>query len=219
MISCGKKQHDLTVKGHIEGLKKATVYLKKVSDSGLVNVDSLVISGDPNFELTSTLESPEVYFLFLDRTSNKENAISFFADKGVTQINTSLKNFALDAKISGSKQQKIMEDYQNMIRKFNGRELDLFKEKLEAQIAKDTAKLDSLQKQSDNILKRKYLFTVNFALNNKDSEVAPYLALTEIYDAKTSLLDTINISLTEKVKTSKYGKELQAFLEKIKTEK
>jgi len=219
MISCGKKQHDLTVKGHIEGLKKGTVYLKKVSDSGLVNVDSLVISGDPNFELTSTLESPEVYFLFLDRTSNKENAISFFADKGVTQINTSLKNFALDAKISGSKQQKIMEDYQNMIRKFNGRELDLFKEKLEAQIAKDTAKLDSLQKQSDNILKRKYLFTVNFALNNKDSEVAPYLALTEIYDAKTSLLDTINISLTEKVKTSKYGKELQAFLEKIKTEK
>jgi len=219
MISCGKKQHDLTVKGHIEGLKKGTVYLKKVSDSGLVNVDSLVISGDPNFELTSTLESPEVYFLFLDRTSNKENAISFFADKGVTQINTSLKNFALDAKISGSKQQKIMEDYQNMIRKFNGRELDLFKEKLEAQMAKDTAKLDSLQKQSDNILKRKYLFTVNFALNNKDSEVAPYLALTEIYDAKTSLLDTINISLTEKVKTSKYGKELQAFLEKIKTEK
>lgn len=219
MISCGKKQHDLTVKGHIKGLKKGTIYLKKASDSGFVNVDSLVISGDPNFELHSDLESPEVCFLFLDRTSKKENAISFFADKGITEINTTLKNFTLDAEIKGSKQQKVMEDYQRMIHRFNGRDLDLLKEKFEAQIAKDTAKLDSLQKESDNVLKRKYLFTVNFALNNKDSEVAPYLALTEIYNAKTSLLDTINVSLTEKVKASKYGKELQAYLEEIKSNK
>jgi len=219
IISCGKKEHDLTVKGHIEGLKKGTIYLKKASDSGLVNVDSLVISGNPNFELHSALESPEVYFLFLDRTSKKENAITFFADKGITEINTTLKNFALDAKINGSKQQKIMEDYKSMIHRFNGRDLDLLKEKFEAQIAKDPVKLDSLQKESDNVLKRKYLFTVNFALNNKDSEVAPYLALTEIYNAKTSLLDTINVSLTEKVKTSKYGKELQAYLDDIKSKK
>jgi len=57
---------------------------------------------------------------------------------------------------------------------------------------------------------------VNFALNNKDSEVAPYLALTEIYNAKINLLDTINNSLTPKVKASKYGKDLQAFVDNIK---
>ncbi|MCL5129935.1 MULTISPECIES: DUF4369 domain-containing protein [unclassified Algibacter] len=216
MVSCGKEQHDLTVKGHIKGLKKGTVYLKKVKDSALVNVDSLVISGNPNFELHSNLETPEVFFLFLDKNSKREDGISFFADKGITEINATLKNFAYDAKIIGSEQQKVLENYQTMIGKFNGRNLDLIKDKFEAQMAGDTSKLKVIQKQTESILKRRYLYTVNFALNNKDSEVAPYLALTEIYNAKISLLDTINVSLTEKVKASKYGKELQAFIDEIK---
>ena len=67
-------------------------------------------------------------------------------------------------------------------------------------------------------MRRKYLYTTNFAINNKDSEVSPYLALTEIYNARINLLDTINNSLTAKVKASKYGKELQSFIEKIRTE-
>ena len=46
--------------------------------------------------------------------------------------------------------------------------------------------------------------------------VAPYLALTEIYDAKINLLDTINNSLTPEIKASKYGKKLQEFIDKVK---
>lgn len=216
MVSCGKEQHDLTVKGNIKGLKKGTVYLKKANDSALVNVDSLVINGNPTFELHSKIDTPEVFFLFLDKNSKKEDGISFFADKGITEINTTLKNFAYDAEIKGSEQQKVLEDYKKMIDKFNGRNLELIKEKFDAQIAGDTAKLNDVKKQSESILKRRYLFTVNFALNNKDSEVAPYLALTEIYNAKTTLLDTINVSLTEKVKASKYGKELQKFIDEVR---
>ena len=60
------------------------------------------------------------------------------------------------------------------------------------------------------------LTKINFALNNKDSEVAPYLALTEIYNAQIKYLDTINTSLTPEVKTSKYGKKLQLFIDNIK---
>jgi hypothetical protein len=69
---------------------------------------------------------------------------------------------------------------------------------------------------SDNLLKRRYLFTVNFALNHKQSEVAPYLALTELYNAKIKFLDTINNVLTPQVKASKYGKNLQQFIDNIK---
>tara|TARA_R110002033_G_scaffold1173_5_gene11021 strand:- start:1167 stop:1322 length:156 start_codon:yes stop_codon:yes gene_type:complete len=46
--------------------------------------------------------------------------------------------------------------------------------------------------------------------------VAPYLALTEIYNAQVKYLDTISNSLTPKVKDSKYGKELQSFIKTIK---
>ncbi|MFI1772291.1 DUF4369 domain-containing protein [Thalassobellus citreus] len=216
LISCGEKQHDLTVKGQIKGLKKGTIYLKKANDTTLTNVDSLVINGQSEFELHSDLESPEVFFLYLDKNSSEDDRISFFADKGVTEINTTLKNFVYDAEINGSTQQKTLEEYEKMMSRFRDQNLNLIKEGFDAKKDDNKPKLDSLQNIQKSMLKRRYLFTVNFALNHKNSEVAPYLALTEIYDAKVNLLDTINNSLSKKVKESKYGKELQVFIDKIK---
>jgi len=217
IFSCGKEQHDLTVIGNIKGLKKGSVYLKKVKDTALVMVDSVPISGNSQFELHSDLESPEVFFLYLDKNSKSEDdRILFFADKGITEINTTLKNFMFDAKITGSQQQKTLEEYQKMSSRFNEKNLNLIKESFDAQKSGDTSKFNSIQNEFDNLLKRKYLYTVNFALNNKNSEVAPYLALTEIYNAQIKYLDTINNSLTPEVKKSKYGKEFQKFIDDIK---
>ena len=216
IISCSKKQSDLVVKANIKGLKKGIIYLKKIEDTTLVTVDSMVISGNSEIELYSEIESPEVFYLYLDKNSAIKDRITFFADKGVTEITTSVKNFAGDAVIKGSAQQETFSDYQKMITRFNYQNLDLIKENLEAQKKGDSIQADSIQKMYENNIKRKYLFTVNFALNNRNSEVAPYLALSEIYNAKITFLDTINNSLSEKVKSSKYGKELQKFIDKIK---
>ncbi|WP_298556677.1 DUF4369 domain-containing protein [uncultured Algibacter sp.] len=218
-MACGKDQNDLTVKVNIEGLKKGTLYLKKVEDTIVVTVDSLVVNGNSNIELHSDLDAPEIFYLYLDKRSAEKDRISFFADKGITEINTTLKNFVFDADIKGSKQQKVLDDYKTLISKMNNRNLELIKAQFEAQKDKDTAQYIKLKKEADNSIKRKYLYTVNFALNNNDSEVAPYLALTEIYNARIDLLDTINKSLTHKVKDSKYGKELEAFIEEIKNQK
>lgn len=219
MTACGSETNDLIVKGNIKDLKKGIVYLKKANDSSLVTVDSVIVSGNSNFQLQSPIESPEIFFLYLDKNSaNNNEHIAFFADKGVTEINTTLKNFVLDAKIKGAEQQKVLEEYKAMISKMNESKLDLIKAKLEAIKAGDSLKLDSVAKAQNGLVKRKYLFTVNFALNHKDSEVAPYLALSEIYNARLDLLDTINKSLTPKVKTSKYGKELEAYIKQVKAQ-
>lgn len=218
ILSCGKEQHDLIVKTSIKGLKKGTIYLKKANDTALITVDSLIVNGNTEFELHSAIESPEMFFLYLDKNSNEKDRIPFFADKGTTEIKTNLKNFVFDAEITGTPQQKIYEEYKKLISRFNNRNLDLIKESFEAQKDGDTAKLNAVKKEAQNLVKRKYLYTVNFALSNKNSEVAPYLALTEIYNAQIKLLDTINNSLTPKVKASKYGKELQLFIDKIKDE-
>ncbi|KAA5824559.1 DUF4369 domain-containing protein [Algibacter amylolyticus] len=215
-IACGKDQSDLTVIANIKGLKKGTVYLKKMQDTLLVTVDSILVNGNPKIELHSDLEEPEVYFLYLDKQSKDTDRIPFFADKGITEINTTLKNFAFDVDIKGSEQQKVMEEYKTLISKMNNRNLEVIKEQFEAQQANDTARFSKLRNEAKSSVKRKYLYTVNFALNNKDSEVAPYLALTEIYNARIDLLDTINKSLSSKVKSSKYGKELDNFILDIK---
>ncbi len=216
IVSCTKEQPDLIVKTNIKGLKKGTVYLKKAKDTALVTVDSIMINGNSEFELYSDIESPEVFYLYLNKNTNQDDAIAFFADKGVTEINTTLKNFVFDAKIKGSKQQTTWEEYQAMISRLNNRNLELIKEQFEAQKVADTAKLSAIENEYNGLLKRKYLYAVNFAINNKDSEVAPFLALTEVYNARIKLLDTINNSLTPKVKASKYGKKLQVFIDEIK---
>ncbi|MDU8885575.1 DUF4369 domain-containing protein [Yeosuana sp. MJ-SS3] len=218
IFSCQKEeQRDLTVKVNIEGLKKGIIYLKKAQDTALIVVDSIYIDhGNSIFELHSDLNSPEIFYLTLDKKVNEQFKIPFFANRGITEISTSLKNFEIDANINGSEQQKTLEEYKKMISRFNERNLELIKENFEAQRDQDSAKLNANETEYNNLLKRKYLYTVNFAISHKDSEVAPYLALSEIYDANVKWLDTINNSLSPEVKDSKYGKELQSFIEKIK---
>ena len=45
-------------------------------------------------------------------------------------------------------------------------------------------------------------------MNNKDSEVAPYIALSEVFDANIKYLDTLYNVLPKDIALSKYGKEL-----------
>ena len=219
LFSCGNKTSDtLIVKGTIKGLKKGTVYLKKANDSTLAIIDSMLVGKDSNFRLQTTIESPEVYYLSLDKNDSDENRITFFGDKGITEINTTLKQFTYDAEIKGSKQQETLEEYLSMNSKFKNKNLELIKESFEALKDNDTALINQTEKTYKNLEKRKYLYTVNFAISNNDSEVAPYLALTELYNANIKFLDIVNDTLTPRVKASNYGKELQRFIDKIKKE-
>lgn len=216
--SCAKDNSNFTLKGSIKNLKKGTVYLQKVEDTLLVSIDSLKINGDSQFELHTHLEGPEVLYLKLDKNGEESGLISFFADQGVTEINTTLKNFSINAKIKGSKQQEKLEEYKLTMDKFKDRNLDLIKDNLEAQRSQDSILIDSSLKAYNNLIIRKYLYTINFAINNKDSEVAPYLAISEISDANVKYLDTISNALNPEIRSSKYGKELQELIKQRKIE-
>ena len=212
LCSCGKEaQHDFTLKAHIKGLKKGTVYLQKQQDSSLVSLDSMNINGDQVFELHSELPEPELLFLKLDKNDNDMGSIAFFADKGITEINTTLKNFNFDASIAGSKQQKVLEEYLVMMSKFNDQNLDIIQENLEAQKNKDTTVV-SYEDNFNSLLKRKYLYTINFAVNHPDSEVAPYLAISELQNTSVNFLEQIYDALNDDIKSSKYGIELKSLI-------
>ncbi len=216
IIACSSDKNNMHVKGTIKGLKKGTVYLKKANDTAFVIIDSFKVNKaqNYNFEFSTNIEEPEAFTIELDKSTNKDNRITFFGYEGLTTINTSLKNFGYDVSINGSKEQKLLEEYITNIKKFRNQGLDIIKQNLDSQIAKDELAFLASKKRVENHKKRKYLYTVNFALANKNSIVAPYIALTEIYDAKLSLLDTINRSLSTEVKASKYGLSLNTFIQK-----
>lgn len=216
IISCSNEKPNFTLKGQIKGLKKGTVYLEKEQDSTYKIIDSLVINGNSDFELHCNLEEPQVLYLRLNKYDSDEGIITFFADKGVTEISTTLKNFNFNAKIKGSQQQELLEEYLVMMSKFNSKNLDLIKENFEPKKESDTVNDFDFETQYNNLLKRKYLYTINFAVTHNTSEVAPYLAISEIADTNTKFLDTIYNTLADNIKSSQYGKKLKEIIENRK---
>lgn len=212
IVSCGKdKETNFTLKGSVKGLKKGVVYLQKNGDStSIIDLDSLIINGQPEFTLHANIEEPIILYLKLYKNDGEEHYIPFFADEGITEIKTTLKSFNFDAEIKGSKQQKLLNEYIKVMSKFNAENLDIIEGSFLAQKANDSITVDSLNKSSDNLLKRKYSYTIQFALNNKDNEIAPYLTLYEMPNANPIYVDSVYNSLTEVVKNSFYGKKLSA---------
>jgi hypothetical protein len=208
-ISCGKENDaNFTLKGTVKGLKKGVVYLQKDGDSSVVDLDSMTINGQKEFTLHTNIEEPVLLYLKMFKNDGAEHYIPFFADKGVTEINTTLKNFNFDSEIKGSKQQELLDDYLTIISKYNDKNLDVLEARFLAQKERDSIAADSLTKLGDMLIKRKYAYTIQYAINNNDSEISPYLALYEARSANPIFIDSIYNNLTPKIKNSFYGKKL-----------
>ena len=215
VFGCNKeKTNTMLVRGEIKNLKKGVLYLQKIKDTLLITVDSIFLDGVNTFTLTDEVESPEIYYLTLDNSPSRQ--ISFFGEKGTITIDTKLDKFLFGATINGLTNQQLLDEYYEMKNKFSGKRLDLIKADFDAKKSEDSLIIDSIQSQIDNLIKRKYFYTANFAVVHSDNEIAPYLALTELYDANIALLDTVNNSLSAKVKESTYGKKLEKYITDIK---
>ncbi len=223
VASCGggTSENTMTVTGNVKGLKKGTLYLQHIPDSTLVTVDSLQVDGDGNFSFTTELESPEIFYLYLKKKDANDinDRITFFAEPGIITVNTAWNTFDTHAEIKGSKAQKKLEEYRKIMSRFNSKNLELMQTAANKQAVLDSLQIDSMQQLSNKNVQRGYAFALNFALNNKDSYIAPYIALNEVSDANVIYLDSIYHSLTPEVAESKYGRELGVYLEEAKADK
>jgi hypothetical protein len=206
----------MTVNGTIKGLKKGTLYLQHVKDTTLVTVDSLEIEGDGNFTFKTELESPELFYLYLIKKDNNDvnDRISFFAEPGLITVKTNWNTFATKAEITGSKSHEKLQEYQKIMSRNNLRSLELIQMSANQNAEYNEQELDSITLLNNRQIQRNYVFAINFAINNKDSYIAPYIAVKEIPEANIIYLDSIASVLSEAVSNSKYGKELTLLLAK-----
>ena len=221
--SCNKNESktNLHITGNIKGLKKGTLYIQKIVDTTLIAIDTINIDGSSAFESDLELKSPEMLYLFLDRgvSNSLDNNLSFFAEPGNINIETSLEGYLSGAKITGSKNNDLFEDYKKINSRFNDEKLTLIEQRFNAIKSNNAQKIDSISAKQDSNIKRKYLFATNFAINNRNYEVSPYIALSEIYDINIKYLDTIQKSMSPKVAQSLYGKKLTKYVTEIKNQK
>ena len=124
---------NLTISGSIKGLRKGKLYLQKfTNDTILVNIDSLEVEGLENFEFNDSLGEAQFYYLALkkDESDTAIQKIPFFAEKGDIKINTRLNTFLSSAKVEGSENQILWDEYLMVMRKFNNQNIELVKDYL-----------------------------------------------------------------------------------------
>jgi hypothetical protein len=190
---------------NVENFKKGTIYLQKISDSTLINIDSVFVKKNEPIIFKTKIDSPELFYINLD-ISNFDNRIEFFGEKGEIDINTSLNKFNSNFEIIGSSSDSIYRNYLNVIKKFNNQKLDLIQ--LSFNLAKSDLKdsLTLIQNQIKSLDKRQYLYNLNYVVSNGNSHIAPLIAITQFSESGKIVLDTIKSSMSEQVLNSKYGK-------------
>ncbi len=209
-----KKRKNFTIEGSISGFTKGTIFLKKKKDTLFISVDSFSVKNDGHFILTDQIESPEIYYLRIKEKPS--DSILVFAEKGVLKLTASLENLSITSSIDGSINHSLLNDYRRMNNKFNDKKLDLYKLNFDASKEGNNRLVDSLNNVYKHLVHKQYLYTTNFAVKNADKAISPYLALTQLYNANIKLLDTINNSLSDDIRSSKYGKQLDDFIAFIK---
>ncbi|ARN76607.1 hypothetical protein BST97_00515 [Nonlabens spongiae] len=224
VISCGDESAEVgtvTIKGNIEGLKVGNVLLQKVADTSLITLDSVALDGSSEFKLSGALEEPELMYLHLDVKDGAkyDDRIAFFAEDTVLTFSSTLEDFEKDYTLEGSENHNILMEFN-----VNKKRLDeLYTELVKRSIALDNqespvdpAELDKLDEDYNKYLRKRVLYAINFAQRFKDKEVAPYLLVSEAFDANPILLDSAYQKMPKKIQTSRYGKQLSELIKSSK---
>lgn len=208
IFSCDSpSKKSMEVSGKIEGLRKGTLYLQKIRDSVLINIDSFIVKKKSSFILYDNIESPEVYYLYLDKKDGDtlNDRITFFGEKGKITIDSRLKTFESSAVVSGSKNQILWKEYQSMLQKFNDKNIEILKDYVGEKNLSLEEKEKKYTEAYNNLLKRRYLFALNYASVHADKEISAYIGLYEVNDANPKFLKELYSKMSDKVKNSTYG--------------
>jgi hypothetical protein len=198
-----------------KNFKKGHVYLQKVTDSAIVNIDSIFVKNEEPIIFEYDIDSPELFYVNLD-ISKLDNRIEFFGEKGNITIDTSLEKFNSDFKINGSYNDSIYREYLKIIKQFNNKKLDLIELSFNLSKANQVDSLVKVQKNLETLNKSQYLYNLNYVVSNGDRFISPLIAINEFSQASKVIKDTIRKSMSKEVQKSKYGKIFEKLVEKTK---
>lgn len=217
LVSCQSDKSDanLLISGNIKGLKKGKLYLQKLADTSLVNLDSVELYGSGEFKLDHNLDEPTLLYLYLDKKDGNplNDRLPVFAEAGSIRVTTSWNAFSTDAKVVGSAQHKLFEQYSQMLSEFNKKELNLVQQEIKAQAAQDSLGLDSLFTQRTSLIKQKYRYVLTFAMAHPESAVSPYVVLKDAPESNPVFIDSILNKMPDSVRQSQYAKELEKLVQ------
>ena len=221
LVSCSESSNNNSfLNATIKDLNKGTVYLERLQDSVLVRIDSVAMDGQPTITLSTTLDSPEVLYLhvLVEASELIDTRIPVFMEPGEVELKTRLNSLQSAAVISGSANHEKWQEYRQSMSRYKDRNLELIKALIEAGKEQNDSLTAVIEGQQLQLIRTKYLATINFAKNNTEYAVAPYVVLNEVEVASSNYLDTVYNALQDSVKVGTYGKALQEMIQRKKAE-
>jgi len=213
LVSCSSNTKNTEVTIIVDGLKKGTVYLQKITESGLVNLDSIESNGNEKLNLSLNLEHPELLYAYLDKFdgSSFNDRLAFFAEPGEIQISTTLNNFENAAVVSAGVEHEEFKKLQQMLSRFTKKDFELMQLAQTDRIT-DERFVDSIVNQSNSNNIKRYQFIANYALTNPNKYVSAYLITSDGEELNPRWKDSIFNSFSDAIKKSKYGQLLNSQL-------
>ncbi|QJP33240.1 DUF4369 domain-containing protein [Nonlabens sp. Ci31] len=221
IIACSNSNsNNFSVSGTVDGIKVGKIYLQRLQDSVLIDVDSAMFNGNSDYTLMTRLDQTEIMYLHLDVKDGTEfnDRVLFFAEDTTMTINSSWDKFEKDAVISGSKNQDIYTVYKKNSNRLNKVYTDLVKRSMSLTDETRTVAIsDSINTAYDKYLRKKVLYAINYAQLHKEKEVAPYILISEASEANPILLDSVYQKMPKKIQTTVYGKQLSELIKSYKS--
>lgn len=221
IASCSEpNSNNFSISGNIDGIKVGKIYLQRLQDTVLIDVDSATFDGNSNFTLKANLDQTELMYLHLDvKDGSKYNdRIIFFAEDTTMTLNSTWDKFEKDAVITGSKNQDIYSTFNKNSSRLNQVYTEIMKKSMSLTDETRTQEVtDSINMAYDKYLKRKVLYAINYAQLHKDKEVAPYILISNASEANPALLDSVYQKMPKKIQTTVYGKQLSELIENSKS--
>ncbi|BAO55497.1 hypothetical protein NMS_1488 [Nonlabens marinus S1-08] len=185
-----------------------------------MTLDSIALDGTSKFTLSTSIEEPQLLYLYLDVKDGTayDDRLSFFAQDTIMTVKSSLQDFEKDAVITGSKNNELLTEFRRNMASLNKTYTELVKRSmaLDRQENASQAAIDALNADYETYLNKKVKYALSYATVHKEYEVAPFILLEEGFDANPVFLDSVYQQMPKKIQTSLYGKELSELIKDLK---
>ena len=210
MSACTPKEQ-YKVTGKIEGKTEGQVYLAKVQDKKLVNIDTTTIA-EGTFVFEGKVDAPDRYFIQFE---GEKGNIQFFIENSPINVTGDITKLN-EAEVTGSSNHDVLVAFNEIQKPFVERSKTLYQEYQQAMQEKKKEVADSVEGVYMKMEEEKGKKNEEFVKANSTKEATAFLAIRMLNGKEVDEMEAIYNGFAENVKNSTYGKMIKEKMDVLK---
>lgn len=175
------------------------------SDSANLVADLVVFEGN--------LDLPEFYYVTL---KGVRGYIPVFLDQGEISLKTNINNLK-DVVVEGSEIHTAYSDFMTSLASFDEKKAELGQEYQKARTEDDEETMARVEQEYEGMEKQKSQSMLDYAKNNKESVVSPFIIMSNSYMFDLDDLDEVTSGFSDKINNSYYVEFLKERVNTLKS--